>query len=111
EKLVDRAQSLHTNDAHMQQMLGRSYVQIQQFDRAIACYRRALELGPPPPQRAETLLELAKMHERLHELDSARTCVDEALALVPNFEMARYMLANIERRAGNIEAAETLWRD
>src|SRR5882757_8582364 len=91
EKLVERAQSLHSDDAHLQQMLGRSYVQIQQFDRAIACYRRSLELAPSTPERPETLLELAKMHERLHELDAARTCVEEALALSPTFEQARYM--------------------
>src|SRR5262245_38213160 len=28
EKLVERAQSLHTNDAQLQEMLGRSFVQI-----------------------------------------------------------------------------------
>jgi tetratricopeptide (TPR) repeat protein len=111
EKLVERAQSLHSDDAHLQQMLGRSYVQIQQFDRAIACYRRSLELAPSSPERPETLLELAKMHERLHELDAARTCLEQALALSPTFEQARYMLAKVERRAGDIEAAESLWRE
>jgi tetratricopeptide (TPR) repeat protein len=111
EKLVERAQLLHSDDAHLQQMLGRSYVQIQQFDRAIACYRRSLELAPSSPERPETLLELAKMHERLHELNAARTCVEEALVLAPTFEQARYMQANLERRAGNNEAAESLWRE
>ena len=37
---------LHPNDAQLQQMLGYSYMQIQQFDRAIACFRRSLELVP-----------------------------------------------------------------
>ena len=46
EKLVDLANSLHPNDANLQQMLGHSYLQIQQFDRAIACFRRSLELAP-----------------------------------------------------------------
>jgi tetratricopeptide (TPR) repeat protein len=110
EKLVERAQSLHSDDAHLQQMLARSYVQIQQFDRAIACYGRALELAPSARDRHETLLELAKMHERLHDLEAARTCIGEALALAPEFEQARYMLAVLERRSGNIAAAESLWR-
>src|SRR3954464_10951377 len=109
ERLVERAQSLHADDAQLQQMLARSYVQIQQFDRAIACYRRALQLAPSAQDRHETLLELAKMHERLHDLQEARTCIDEALALAPEFEQARYMLAVIERRSGNIPAAESLW--
>jgi tetratricopeptide (TPR) repeat protein len=111
EKLVERAQSLHPDDPQLQRMLGRSYVQIQQFDRAIACYRRSLELAPSSAERPEILLELAKMHERLHELDAARACIEEALALAPDLEQARYMLASIERRAGNVNAAETIWRD
>ncbi|MEX0611573.1 MAG: sulfotransferase [Pirellulales bacterium] len=110
EKLVDLAQSLYPDDAHLQQMLGRSYVRLQQFDRAIACYRRALELAPASPERPQTLLELAKMHERLHNLEAARQCVEQALALAPGFEKARYALANIERRAGNLEGAESRWR-
>jgi tetratricopeptide (TPR) repeat protein len=110
EKLVELAQSLHPDDAHLQQMLGRSFVRIQQFDRAIACYERSLELAPNSPQRPETLLELAKMHERLHKLDAARRCVEEALSLAPGFEKAKYALANIERRSGDKAAAESRWR-
>jgi tetratricopeptide (TPR) repeat protein len=110
EKLVELAQSLHPNDAYLQLMLGRSYVRIQQFDRAIACYRQALELAPTSPERPQTLLELAKMHERLHDLQAARRCVEEALSLAPGFEKARYALANIERRSGDTAAAEARWR-
>jgi tetratricopeptide (TPR) repeat protein len=111
EKLIERAQALHRNDAHLQEMLGRSYAQIQQFDRAIACYRRALELSPTSPNRPQTLLELAKMLERLHQLDEARQCAQEALKLAPGFEKARYMLAIIDRRAGDVSAAESRWRE
>ena len=92
-------------------MLGRSFEQIHQFDRAIVCYKRSLELEPASAERAETLLELAKMHERLHELEAARTCAEGALAVAPGFEQARSMIANIERRAGNVDAAESLWLD
>ena len=110
EKLVHLADSLYPDDAHLQQMLGRSYVQIQQLDRAILCYRRALALDPSSPQRPQILLELAKMHERLHDLQAARTCVEQSLALAPNFAMAQYTLATIERRAGDPDAAEARWR-
>jgi tetratricopeptide (TPR) repeat protein len=110
EKLVDLANSLHPSDAYLQLMLGRSYVQIQQFDRAIVCYRRALELAPASPERPQTMLELAKMHERLHDLDAAKKCAEEALSISPGFEKARYVLANIERRSGNLALAESLWR-
>jgi tetratricopeptide (TPR) repeat protein len=110
EKLVGLAQSLYPDDPHLQQMLGRSYVRIQQFDRAIACYRRALELAPKSPERPQTLLELAKMHERLHELEAARQRVEEALSIEPGFEKARYALAKIQLRTGNVELAQSLWR-
>ena len=109
EKLVQLAETLYPDDAHLQQMLGRSYEMIRQFDRSIACYRRSLELAPTVPNRPEILWELAKMHERLHDLDSARECAEESLALAPQFDLARYTLANIYRRAGEIDKAEGLW--
>ncbi len=110
ERLIAVAQTLHPDDADLQQMLGRSYVQLEHFDRAIACYQRALELAPSSPERPQILLELADMHERLHQLDAARTCAEQALALAPRLEKARYALAVIDRRAGDAAAAEERWR-
>jgi tetratricopeptide (TPR) repeat protein len=110
ERLVNLAESLYPDDAHLQRMLGRSYVKLQQFDRAISCYVRALELEPSSPERPQTLVELAKMHERLHELEKARAFATEALTAAPHNEKARYVLGTIERRAGNAEAAEACWR-
>lgn len=111
QKLVDLAQSLYANDANVQAMLGRSYVMLKQFDQAIMCLRRALELDPANPDRPRLLLELAKMHERLHDLDAARLEAEEALQGSSTFEMARYVLATIDRRKGNSEAAESRWRE
>ena len=50
------------------------------------------------------------MHERLHDLEHARKCAEEAMALAPTYYKAQYVLANIDRRAGNVEAAETRWK-
>src|SRR4051812_8934291 len=110
EKLVNFAESLYPDNAQLQQMLGRSYVMLQRFDSAIVCYRRFLELDPTSPDRPMVLVELARMHERLHDLAAARKCTEEALMLKPNFDMGQYMLANIERRAGDVAAAESRWR-
>lgn len=110
EKLVDLANTLHPNDPKLQLMLGQSYQQIQQFDRAIACLNRAIELAPDSPDKPQTLLDLAKMYERLHDLESARRCVDEAMNIAPHFYKAHYQLAVVNRRAGNIEAAQSCWQ-
>jgi tetratricopeptide (TPR) repeat protein len=106
ERLVDRACDLHPNDAHLQLMLGRSYEMLKQFDRAIACYQRALKLEPASSEKPQTLFELAKMHERLHDLEAARRCAEESLALTPHRYRVSYLLAILERRTGNLEAAQ-----
>jgi tetratricopeptide (TPR) repeat protein len=110
-KLVDRACALHPNDAHLQLMLGRSYVMLKQFDRGIDCYLRALDLNPESAEKPQVLLELAKMHERLHDLDRARQCAEEALELAPWFEPACYQLAILERRRDDLEAAQARLRE
>jgi tetratricopeptide (TPR) repeat protein len=111
EKLVNQACTLYPNDAQLQAMLGESYAQIEHFDRAIACYERALELAPTTPKRPQILLELARMHERLHNLPAARRSAEEAVSLAPGVHYARYILANIERRVGNSAAAEATWNE
>ena len=111
EKLVSLANSLHPDNADLQRMLGNSYQQIQHYDRAIECLIRSLELAPNSPERPQVLLELAQMHERLHDLASARRCAEEALALAPSLSKARYELANIDRRSGDKAAAEMRWTE
>ncbi|MBL9162368.1 MAG: sulfotransferase [Planctomycetaceae bacterium] len=109
ERLIELAERLYPADVHLQQMLGRSYVQLQQFDRAIACFERSLTLAPESPERAQILLELARMHERLHQLDAARGCAELALAAAPQLERARWQLGVCKRRLGHADAAEATW--
>lgn len=110
EKLVDRACELHPHDPHLQRMLGRSYEMLNHFDRAIVCYQRALELEPQSTENPQTLFELAKMHERLHDLDASRRCAKESLALAPSWYRVSYQLAILDRRAGNLAAAQNRLR-
>jgi tetratricopeptide (TPR) repeat protein len=110
QRLVELAQSLYPHDAHVQRMLGESFALIQRYDQAIACYRRSLELAPSGPDRPHTLLELSNMYERLHQLDAARECAEEAHALAPHLEKARYALAVVDRRSGDGAGAEARWR-
>jgi tetratricopeptide (TPR) repeat protein len=111
EALVDRASRLHGEDAELQRMLGRSYVHFQQFDRAIECFRRSLELEPDSPHRARTLYELAQMYERLHKLVEARACGEESLALAPQQPVLQYLLAVVDRREGQIAEAVARLRE
>jgi hypothetical protein len=46
------------------------------------------------------------MYERLHRLDGAKTCTEEALALAPEQHVLRYFLAVIDRRSGRVESAQ-----
>ena len=110
DRLVRLAETLYPDDAHLQQMLGRSFTMLGQFDQAIACFDRALALAPKTNARLPILLELARMHERLHNLEAARQCAEEALVLAPDFAEAQYLLATIERRAGDVPAAVNRWQ-
>jgi len=105
ELLIERACRRYPDDARLQVMLGQSFEQVQQFDRAIACLERALELDPNSPQRPMVLLQLASMHERLHHLESARECAEAALQEKPQLEKAKFTLAIVERRSGQIDEA------
>jgi tetratricopeptide (TPR) repeat protein len=110
QRLVELAQAIYPDDAHVRRMLGKSFALIHQFDQAIACYRRSLDLAPSSPERPQVLLELADMYERLHQLDKARQCAEEAQSLAPQLEKARYALAVIDRRSGDAAGAEAGWR-
>lgn len=106
EVIVDRACRLHPKNANLQRMLGRSYVRLQQFDRAISCFCQALEISNDASERARDYYELAQMYERLHRLDDARSCVERSLELAPRQPALQYLLAVIERRSGDEAAAE-----
>jgi tetratricopeptide (TPR) repeat protein len=111
EALVDRACRLHPEDGRLQRMLGRSYIQLQQFDRAIECFRRALELDPQSAERARSLYELAHMYERLHRLDEARACANESLGLAPEQPVLKYLLGRIAQRGGDSHAARVRFEE
>ncbi len=49
---------------------------------------------------------MAKMHERLHDLDQARHVAQQAHELVPRFEQARILLAILELPGGDPETAQ-----
>ncbi|HEX4412887.1 MAG TPA: tetratricopeptide repeat protein, partial [Lacipirellulaceae bacterium] len=110
EELLDLAHSLYAKNANLQRLMGESYMMVQQFDRAIECLLRSLELDAAPRERAAIALDLVRMYERLHDLENARKWIDDVLAAEPDNCQARYELGNLERRAGDSATAESHWR-
>lgn len=71
------------------------------LERAEQAYRRALELN----EQAETHANLATVYELANRVDQARTSAEQALELDSDNVAAHLVMARVERRAGQLEAA------
>lgn len=91
------------HNAHIQ--MAQAAWAARRHDEAIRHYERALALEPASPERPQILSKLAIMYERLHDLDAARDCAEEALAMAPQFAGARITLALLDRREDDSESA------
>src|SRR5262249_2737060 len=58
-----------------------------------------------------TLLELASLYERRHQLDEAHAVVEEALGREPQNADARLQRAILDRRRNNLDSAENDFRE
>ena len=110
EKLVDLAESLYPNNTQLQQMLGRSYVELQQFDRAIICYRRRLEIDKLVGRAAA---DAAGTREDARE--AARTRCRQRVCrggawTGTEFRQGAVHAGGLDRRVGDLRAAESRWR-
>ena len=86
------------------------YGEIDRPERAVECYRRSLELNRDTSVTVATLLELAALYERRHQLDDASAAVQEALTREPANEDAQLQQAILDRRRGEPARAETALR-
>src|SRR5207244_11981024 len=73
-----------------------------------ACVTRPAAAEPPA---IDPRISLAVLSEQNHLLSQARTAVEECLAIDPRDDQARYFSAVLERREGNLGAAESRLRD
>jgi tetratricopeptide (TPR) repeat protein len=110
EELLARLLQLAPRKASVHRRVAQVYVTIDRPERAIECYRHSLELNRDTSVTVPTLLELAELYERRHQLDDARTVVEEALAREPNNEAAQLQRAVLDRRRGELARAETQLR-
>lgn len=77
----------------------------QRFDDAAGLLRRALALQP---RNADVLVQLGFVELGRGDLAAARRHFDNAIALAPAYADARFGLAQIEYRLGNLDAALAL---
>ena len=110
EKLVDQACVLYPDNARLQCLLGESYVQIQQFDRAIACYRRSLELAPILRSGWKYSWNLPGCTSGCTNYRLPASYAEQALIVDPNDSFARYLLALVDRRSNETAKSQAAWR-
>jgi Flp pilus assembly protein TadD len=110
EELLNRALALSPRKASMHRRVAQAYATIDRPERAVECYRRSLELNRDTSVTVPTLLELAGLYERRHQLDDASAVVEEALAREPENENALLQRAILDRRRGSTAQAETTLR-
>jgi tetratricopeptide (TPR) repeat protein len=96
--------------ASVYRQAAQTYALIDRPQRAVECYRQSLELYSDKSLTVPTLLELARLYERRHQLDEARAVVQEALEHDPANEEAQLQQAILLRRCGELTWAETSLR-
>ncbi|MDO5504672.1 MAG: tetratricopeptide repeat protein [Pseudoxanthomonas suwonensis] len=92
------------------QLLARQYVRIGERDKALAAYRRAVELDGDD---ADLLAEVAESRALLdpgRRFDAeAASLLERALTIDPNHERARLFTGVMQRQAGNSADAAAIW--
>jgi tetratricopeptide (TPR) repeat protein len=114
ESLLAQALHLAPRRPEVQHAVGETYLMLDRPAKAEACFRRACRLSAEP----QSLLVLAKICERRHELDEAADLVAQIrrrsrspLADArgsPAMLSAQLLQARIERRRGQLDAAHSL---
>jgi tetratricopeptide (TPR) repeat protein len=110
EELLARLLTLAPRKASIHRRVAQVYATIDRPERAIECYRHSLTLNREAAESVPTLLELAGLYERRHELNDARAVVQEALTREPNNEEAQLQQAVLDRRGGDVAQAESRLR-
>ena len=74
--------------------------------KAVACYRRALELKPDLPAH----YNLGNTLKKQGKLDEAAACYRRAVNLKPDFAVAHYNLGVALKEQGRTDEAIACWR-
>jgi tetratricopeptide (TPR) repeat protein len=106
-KLLDRLLQIAQGRADAHFYAGETYRMLMLGERAIVCFEKAISLAGRLPA-AE--LELAILYERGHRLDEATVHIERVLAGSPVPVTAHLVHARIQRRRGDVAAAEATLR-
>ncbi len=88
EELLARLLDRGSQKASVYRQAAQTYALIDRPEKAMECYRRSLELAPDKLSTVPTLIELAGLYERRHQLADAKAAVEEALQYDPTNEEA-----------------------
>ena len=111
EKLLARLMELAPRSASIYHTVAVAYSIIDRPERAAECLRRSLELNRDAKTTVDTLLDLANLYERSHQLDESREAVAEALQRDPENQSGQLLRATLDRRQGDKAGAESRLRD
>lgn len=87
---------------------GMTYAQLDEFDRAIPLYERALKLAP---DEAPLLAAMAEAQAAQKEMDTALYYAEQALKAAPSNPAYYTQLADLQEQNGQIAAALDTYRD
>lgn len=103
ERILTEALLWHPDDAELINLLGAALVERSRFAEAEALFHKASELDPAladPRARLGWLL-----YERQGKAAEAKQVLEEALAIDPDHERARYTLGLVHQREGALDSA------
>jgi len=111
EPLVNR----YPDSARFWQRLGYACNHSGKYEKAVAAYRKALELKPDRTDYKQNLVSAlinrgAELQEK-KKMDAARSCYLEAIKILPIAWQAYNNLISIEIEEGNIETAEEMLKE
>lgn len=99
------------NDAEGWAMLGRSYLALERFDRALPALDRAVALGGNDPQLLVDFADVLAMTTNDMSLEGRpRELIEQALAIDPNNQKGLWLAGTAEYERMNFEGALTYWR-
>jgi len=103
-----KAIELDPRNAELIGMIGHQYEALRRTAEAQECFVRA---AAADPRDINSRISLAVLLEKTHQLAEARQAVAECLNIDKSDDQARYFAALLDRREGNLEAAEGGLRD